>query len=352
MLGAIIGDVVGSRYEWKNHKNKDFELFHKSCRFTDDSVCTMAVAETLMNHYPIDYSEEGLNSIKKDLVDTFIRCVKEYPDVGYGGRFYNWATTSKDHKAYNSWGNGSAMRVSPVGWLANSEDEVMKLSKAVSEVTHNHPEGIKGAQAVAMFIYLARKGKSKEEIKEYIYDHFYPILDYLDYDELIKAYKFDVSCQGSVPEAIYCFLISESYEETIRTAVSIGGDTDTICCIAGSIAEAYYQDEDTEAVFAQFLSMKYLSDNQKEMIRKFHETVEDNVLKNCKIDKKILEEIDEYIGFLKGSPKLFDASSYIYNNIIRKFDLNNGSKDLKLAIRTLIDRKTLTKGFIIKTGKP
>ncbi len=351
MLGAIIGDVVGSRYEWNNHKSKDFELFHRSCRFTDDSVCTMTVAETLMNHYPIDYSEEGLNSIKRDLVDTFIRYVKEFPDVGYGGRFYDWATTSKDHKAYNSWGNGSAMRVSPVGWLANSEEQVMKLSKAVSEVTHNHPEGIKGAQATAMCIYLARQGKSKEEIKEYIYDHFYPILDYLDYDELLRTYSFDVSCQGSVPEAIYCFLISDSYEDTLRTAVSIGGDTDTICCIAGSIGETYYQDKETEAIFDQFLSMNYLSDIQKEIVQKYYKTVKDNVLQNSKIDKEVMKEIDEYIVFLKGSPKLFDESSYIYKSIIKEFNLDNGSKDLKLAIRSLIDRKTRTKGSIIKSGK-
>ncbi len=269
MLGAIIGDVVGSRYEWKNHKNKDFELFHKSCRFTDDSVCTMAVAETLMNHYPIDYSEEGLGEIKKDLIESFISYVKEYPDVGYGGRFYDWATTSKDHKAYNSWGNGSAMRGSPTGWLANSEEQVLKLAKAVSEVPHNHPEGVKGAQAVAMCIYLARQGKSKKEIKEYVYDHFYPILDYLDYDELLRTYSFDVSCQGSVPEAIYCFLISDSYEDTIRTAVSIGGDTDTICCIAGSISEAYYRNKKTRTLFKFFLDKNYLNNSEKNKLNEF-----------------------------------------------------------------------------------
>ncbi|MBR2788049.1 MAG: ADP-ribosylglycohydrolase family protein, partial [Erysipelotrichaceae bacterium] len=273
MLGAIIGDTVGTRYEWKNHKSKNFELFHRSGRFSDDSVCTMAVAETLLDHCPIDYSQKGLEAIKKDLVKNFIGYVKAYPDVGYGGRFYEWATGKGDRLPYNSWGNGSAMRISPVGWIANSEEEVMKLAKAVSEVTHNHPEGIKGAQATAMCIFMARQGKNKEEIKDYIYDHFYPILDYLDYDELVKTYKFDVSCQGSVPEAVYCFLIGNSFEDALRTAVSIGGDTDTIACMAGSIAEAFYQNEDTEKLFRQFMSMDYLSDQEKQMVERFNKQI-------------------------------------------------------------------------------
>jgi len=241
MIGAIIGDIVGSRYEFYNIKNKDFPLFHPVCTFTDDSVCTIAVAKTLLDNYPIDYSEDGLNKIKTDLVNKLIDFVNRYPDYGYGGNFYSWAM-SDNHEPYNSWGNGSGMRVSPVGWFANTKEEVIKLSKAVSEVTHNHPEGIKGAEAIAMCIFMARNGKTKEEIKEYIYDYYYPEIDYLDYDELVETYEFDVSCQGSVPEAIYSFLISNDYEDTIKTAVSIGGDSDTIACMAGSIAEAYYKD--------------------------------------------------------------------------------------------------------------
>ncbi len=280
MLGAIIGDTVGSRYEWRNHKSKEFELFNRSNRFSDDSACTMAVAEALMKFIPIDYSDEGLNKIKKALTESLIRCVKTYPDVGYGGRFYRWATESKDHLPYNSWGNGSAMRVSPVGWIANNEDEVLRLAEATAEVTHNHPEGIKGAQAVAMCIFMARKGKNKEEIKEYIYDRFYPILDYLDYDELVKTYRFDVSCQGSVPQAIYCFLISDSFEDAIRTAVSIGGDTDTIACMASSIAEAYYQNEETDRLIDEFLSKNYLNDKEKNIIKDFYKHIENDLKKN------------------------------------------------------------------------
>ena len=276
MLGAIIGDVVGSRYEYYNNKSKYFVLFSRACRFTDDSVCTLAVGKTLIDNYPIDYSNKGLNKIKKDLVKNFIDFVKQYPDVGYGGMFYNWATSDNYHKPYNSYGNGSAMRISPVGWLANSKEEVIKLSRTVSEVTHNHPQGIKGAEAVAMCIYMARKGKSKKEIKEYVYDNYYPIIEYLDYKELVKTYKFDVSCEGSVPQAIYAFLISNSFEDCIRTAISIGGDSDTICCIAASIAEAFYQNKDTDSIKKEFLVNNYLSNKEKSVIDAFYKCVESN----------------------------------------------------------------------------
>ncbi len=279
MIGAILGDVVGSRYEWINHKSKDFDLFNRVCCYTDDSVCTVAVAKTLIDNYPIDYSEDGLNKIKEDLVNNLVDFVSRYPDVGYGGNFYAWATCDK-HSPYNSWGNGSGMRVSSVGWLANSEEEVLKLAKATAEVTHNHPDGIKGAQAIAMCIFLARTGKTKVEILDYIYDNFYPLLDYLDYDDLVRTYKFDVSCEGSVPEAIYSFLISDNFEDTIRTAVSIGGDTDTIACMAGSIAEAFYQDENTQTVIDEFLSKDYLPDEFIDIYLNLKDIVESRCEKN------------------------------------------------------------------------
>ena len=260
MIGAILGDVVGSRFEFMNHKSKDFELFHKMCSFTDDSVCSIAVAETLLNHYPLKTDDENLEIIKNDLVANFIQYVKKYPDSGYGLKFYKWATSQgkTGFAPYNSWGNGSAMRVSSVGWLADNLDDVNKLAKATAEVTHNHPEGIKGAKAIASCIFLARNKKTKEEIKEYIYDYYYPEIEYLDYDELVKNYTFDVSCQGSVPCAIYAFLISKDFEDAIRTAVSIGGDTDTIACMTGAIAEAFYQDEKTEKIINEFIQKDYL----------------------------------------------------------------------------------------------
>lgn len=273
MIGSILGDVVGSRYEFCNHKSKDFDLFHKVCTYTDDSVCTLAVAKTLIDNYPIDYSDKGLNKIKKDLVDNLVSFLKKDPDRGYGGHFFMWATSQKEHLPYNSWGNGSGMRVSPVGWIANTEEEVLKLAKATAEVTHNHIEGIKGAQAIAMCIFMARKGKSKKEIKEYIYEKIYPILDYLDYDELVKNYEFDVSCQGSVPHAIYSFLLSKDYEDAIRIAVSIGGDTDTIACMTGGIAEAFYNDNKTNKIIEKFLELNYLPNEYIEIIEKFNKIV-------------------------------------------------------------------------------
>lgn len=232
MLGAIIGDVVGSIYERHNIKTKEFELINDRCRFTDDTVLTIAVAKGLMESN-IDDEE----SVKNNIRDSIIEICTSYPHAGYGGGFRRWMQ-SQDHSPYNSYGNGSAMRVSPVAWLSNDLDTVLRLAKNSAEVTHNHPEGIKGAQAVAAAILLARQNKSPEEIREYIQENFYD-LDFT-LDEIRQSYTFDVSCQGSVPQAIVSFLESTSFEDTIRNAISIGGDSDTIAAIAGSIAEAYY----------------------------------------------------------------------------------------------------------------
>ncbi len=226
MLGAIIGDVIGSRFEWDNVKSKQFDLFNPRCRFTDDSVLTIAVADAILN--------------SKSYQDAILEYGKRYPGVGYGGRFKEWLRMD-DPQPYNSWGNGSAMRVSPVGWAFNTEAEVMNAARLSAIVTHNHPEGVKGAQAVAMCIFLARNGKSKQEIKEYVELVFeYNLNERLD--DIRFVYKFDVSCQGSVPESIIAFLESTDFEDAIRNAISIGGDSDTIACIAGAIAEAFYKD--------------------------------------------------------------------------------------------------------------
>lgn len=274
MLGAIIGDVAGSRYEFKNNRSKLFVLLSKTCRFTDDSVLTIAVAKTLLDNYPIDYSDKGLEKIKKELVNNVIDFVSRYPDRGYGMRFFLWATSKGKHEPYNSYGNGSAMRVSPVGWLANSVEEVKTLAKLTAEITHNHPEGIKGAEAIALCIFLARQGKTKEEIKEYIYEKYYPELDYFNYEELKKTNEFDETCQGSVPEAIYCFLISKNFEDAIKTAISIGGDSDTIACMAGSIAEAYYKnDEGLPQIINDFDEKQYLPKEYVEIVNRFLDVV-------------------------------------------------------------------------------
>ena len=241
MLGAITGDIIGSIYEANNIKTKKFDLFTDKNRFTDDTVMTFAVAEALMNG--------GGN-------ENFIRFMKRYgllyPRAGYGGTFVRWLA-SDTTEPYNSWGNGSAMRVSSCGWIANLDipiEEGLKLTedlaKKSAEVTHNHPEGIKGAQATAVSIFFMRHGKSKnaikeykEKLKDYIKDRFEYDLDFT-IEEIRPIYRFDVSCQGSVPPAIVSFLESENFEDAIRNAISIGGDSDTIGAITGSIAEAAY----------------------------------------------------------------------------------------------------------------
>ncbi len=232
MTGAIIGDIVGSRFEFDNHKSKDFTLFTPQCFFTDDTVMTLAVAKALSKYEAItDY---------EDFKQTLIKCMHDvgihYPYSGYGGRFFVWIMHRKT-QPYNSYGNGSAMRVSPVSWYAKSLDEAEKLAKATAEVTHNHPEGIKGAVSVAGAIYLARTGATMAEIKEYV-SRFYKIDFTLD--EIRPTYDFYETCQDSVPQAFEAFFESSDFEDAIRNAISIGGDSDTITAITGSVAEAYY----------------------------------------------------------------------------------------------------------------
>lgn len=228
MLGAVIGDVVGSHYEFNNIKTKDFELFGKGCYATDDTVMTCAVAEVLINKKQND---------KDYIIDTLKKWGKRYPQAGYGGHFGCWVL-GNEREPYNSYGNGAAMRVSAVGWIAESEEEVKDLSRRVTEVTHNHPEGIKGAEVVAMCIYYAKQGKDKAFIKEYVEKYYN--LDF-DYDDLRKTYiHAEEICQNTVPQAIFCFLISDSFEDCLRTTISIGGDCDTTAAISCAIAEAYY----------------------------------------------------------------------------------------------------------------
>jgi len=225
MFGAIVGDVIGSYYEFYNCKSYDFQLFNEKSRFTDDTVLSFAVADAFMN--------------KKDYATTLKEYAKKHPLAGFGGSFVCWVD-GESMLPYNSWGNGSAMRVSSIGWLCDSLDGVLTEAKKTAEVTHNHSEGIKGAQAIATCIFMARTGKTKEEIKEFVVKTFgYDLNRTLD--QIRPDYKFHVSCQKSVPEAIIAFLESTDFEDCIRKAISIGGDSDTIAAMAGGIAEAYYQ---------------------------------------------------------------------------------------------------------------
>jgi len=229
MLGAIIGDTVGSVYEWHNVKSKDFPLFKDKSFLTDDSIMTLAIGEII---------ENNLYKDKDKVIDILKKWGTTYKHRGYGGHFYSWLN-SDNREPYNSFGNGSAMRVSACGSFGKTEEEVKEMAKSVTEVTHNHPFGLIGAEVTALCIYYAKIGKSKEFIKEYASKYYNLNFDYQD---LVDNYIFDVTCQGTVPEAIYCFLISKDFEDCIRTAISMGGDSDTLTCIACSIAEAYYKD--------------------------------------------------------------------------------------------------------------
>lgn len=234
MYGAILGDIIGSPYEFdRGYKNKDFPLFGKGAAFTDDTVMTVAVAQALMDHY-----NGGDDEIRESLTDSMQRWGKLFPDAGYGLRFAAWLE-EKHPQPYYSWGNGSAMRVSAVGWMYPTLEMTRHVAALTSEVTHNHPEGIKGAEATAAAIYLARTGHTKKDIRDYITSEFRYDLN-RSCDEIRPEYRHVESCQETVPEAITAFLEGKSFEDVIRTAVSLGGDCDTLTCIAGSIAEAYY----------------------------------------------------------------------------------------------------------------
>lgn len=224
MIGAIAGDIIGSIYEWNNIKTKDFVLFSDSSVFTDDSVLTIALADSILTGKP--YVEN---------LKTFFR---QYPHAGFGGSFIQWAQ-APDSTPYNSWGNGAAMRISPAGYAYNDLDTVMEKAKEFTRITHNHPEGIKGGQAVAAAVFLARTGRTKADIRDFTETRFqYDLSNHVD--EIRPEYTFDVSCQGTVPQAIRAFLDSTSFEDAVRTAVSLGGDSDTLACITGGIAQAFY----------------------------------------------------------------------------------------------------------------
>ena len=224
MLGAIAGDIIGSVYEHNPIKHKHFELFHPDCRFTDDTVLTVALADAILH--------------RQNYIDKLKEYYRRYPDAGYGFSFFNWAV-SDSRQPYRSFGNGAAMRISPVAFAFNSLEAVLSGAEKYTAVTHNHPEGIKGAQATAAAIILAQQHESKKAIKEYIERKFgYDLSRTLA--EIRPSCRFDETCQGTVPQALIGFIESEDFEDAIRNAISLGGDSDTLACITGSIAQAYY----------------------------------------------------------------------------------------------------------------
>lgn len=258
MLGAIVGDIIGSRYEWDNHKSKDFPLFDENCRFTDDSVLTIAVADALLA------CRDSFFIVSGYLVDSMQWFGKKYPDAGWSGFFGDWLKTLNP-KPYGSYSNRAANRVSPVAWVAASLEDALDLADEVTNVTHNHPESIKGAEAVTAAVYMSLHGNSKEEIKQYITENYYPLGFTLD--EIRREYEFDISCRGSVPQALEAFFESKCFEDAIRNAVSIGGDSDTIRAITGSVAEAYYGIP--QAIRSK--AMEYIDPVMQEVIDEFEE---------------------------------------------------------------------------------
>lgn len=236
MLGAIIGDIVGSRFEFNNHRDKKFELFTKNNFFTDDTVCTCAIANALLEYDALNTKTD--NKLFDLVVENLQKYCRIFTNRGYGCSFYGWIYSSRP-EPYYSWGNGAAMRVSPVAYYAKNEKEVKKLTKIVTSVTHNHPEALLGAEVTAMCIYKCLHGANKSEIKQYALK-YYPQIAEFDYEKLKKYYKFNETCRDTVPQAIYCFLISDNFEDCVRTCVSIGGDTDTLGAISCAIAESYY----------------------------------------------------------------------------------------------------------------
>ena len=253
MIGAIIGDIAGSRFEFNNHRSKDFKFLHRRCEFTDDSVMTIALSQAILDC-------QGDYSCLRDHAITRMREFgTRYPDAGYGGGFFNWLFAAEP-QPYNSCGNGAAMRVSAVGFAARTPEECKDMSRKVTEVTHNHPDGILGAEATAMAIFMARRGATIPQIRKVFTEQYYPIDFTLD--GIRDSYKWGALCSNTVPQAMEAFFESTGYEDAIRSAISIGGDSDTIAAITGGVAEAYYgvPDELREQ------AMSYLTPDLREVI--------------------------------------------------------------------------------------
>lgn len=234
MYGAILGDIIGSRFEFDNIKSKNFNLLTEKNRYTDDSVLSLAIADYFLKYGSLIDQDKLANILKN--------YAKVHYFAGYGRSFLNWINSSTN-LPYNSFGNGAAMRISPVAYVSNSLEECIRLSDFVTSITHNHSEGIKGARAISTSIYMLLNGADKSTIKDYISKNYYDLN--FDYDDLVQNYKFEISCQKSVPQAIYCFLISNDFIDAIKTAISIGGDSDTIADMTGALSEAYYLNNKT-----------------------------------------------------------------------------------------------------------
>ena len=293
MLGAIVGDIIGSRFEWHNKKSKDFRLFDRSCRPTDDSVMSLAVAKAIVE------CQGNYEDLSGAAILFMQKMGRKYKDAGYGGSFIKWIWADNP-QPYNSYGNGSAMRVGPCGYAAKTLEEAKELSGKVTVISHDHPEGIKGAEAIAVAVFLAREGKTKEEIKTYITEKYYPI-DFT-IDQIRNSYTFDVSCQGSVPVAFEAFFESNDFIDAIRNAVSVGGDSDTIACMAGCVAEAFYGIPE-DVIYE---TIDYLDSCEMEILYTFEKNYPSKVFDAR--DTTIFDILDDAVDKLvpKGTPMQLD----------------------------------------------
>jgi ADP-ribosylglycohydrolase len=282
MIGAITGDCVGSIYEWNNIKTKNFPFFGRACYFTDDSVLTIALADSILSGRDYDI-----------VMREYYQC---YPSAGYGSSFKNWAQDD-DAGPYDSYGNGSAMRTSPVGYAYDSLDEVLDRAEYYASFTHNHPEGMWGAQVTAGAIYLARTGASIDDIRTFG-ERFYDLSRTVD--DIRPEYKFDVSCQGTVPEAVICFLESDSFEDAIRNAISLGGDSDTLACITGGIASAFYGVPDD----ITHKTMSLLDDDLQSVLINFYDKYHTQKLERVAHEPENLFTEVEPLKYLAPKPSL------------------------------------------------
>ncbi len=329
MYGAIIGDIVGSRFEFdQGNKSKDFEFFTEENDFTDDTVMTIAVAEALLE----SGKAADEMTIKANLIKSMKKWGQKFPYAGYGARFINWVL-SEDPEPYGSFGNGSGMRVSPVGWLYDTIERTREVAKWTAEVTHNHPEGVKGAESTAAAIFMARHGASKEEIRDYITTEFgYDLTRTLD--EIRPTYTHVEDCMHTMPEAFECFLESESYEDCLRNVMFIGGDTDTLGAIAGAIAEAFW------GIPVMFISTakEYLNEEIEEVVERFYKVISEKTdedpyannryIKMCVARISETNAVDDKIMLIRVLQKRISEDGEAptpmvdVNNVIGEFDPN------------------------------
>ena len=316
MYGAIFGDIIGSRFEFdRGGKTKDFELFARPCNWTDDSVMTIAIMEALMNAG----KDADVDTIHKECIRSMKKWGKRYPNAGYGARFFGWVLTD-DPEPYGSFGNGSAMRVSAAGWIYDTVERTREVAKATAEVSHNHPEGIKGAECTAAVMFLARTGKSKEEIKEYVTREFAYDLS-KTVDELRPLHEHVEWCQDSLPKALASFFEGDSYEDVVRNAVSLGGDTDTLAAIAGAMADAMYG----VPIGIITKGYDYLEDDMKDTLNAFQDFLNGNPDDPYRGNKYIKKAAEDF-GKERSEENLFN----IFNTILDRM-FNDGDAPMAMV---------------------